>query len=117
MIALPQMSGRLRRHNFTCHESGGPSRLAACFLPSVPAGPAVCLPACLNMCLSPAVCQVFRCIPTDSVKSFVQLQEYQREVPLALSYPSRAKDMLKDVRVGSRQTATVLSKTRKLTCT
>ncbi|XP_043191252.1 phospholipase D1-like isoform X2 [Amphibalanus amphitrite] len=42
--------------------------------------------------------KVFRCIPTDSVKSFVQLQEYQREVPLALSYPSRAKDMLKDVR-------------------
>lgn len=42
--------------------------------------------------------KVFRCIPTDTVKSFAQLQEYQKEVPLSLSYPSRAKDMLKDVR-------------------
>ncbi|XP_037086463.1 phospholipase D2-like isoform X5 [Pollicipes pollicipes] len=42
--------------------------------------------------------KVFRCIPTDSVKSFAQLQTFQAEVPLVLSYPSRAKEMLKDIR-------------------
>lgn len=45
------------------------------------------------------VAQAFKCIPTDSVKSFAQLSTYQAEVPLALSYPARAKEMLKDIQV------------------
>lgn len=40
--------------------------------------------------------QVFRCVPTDHCQNFIQLQEYQREHPLAVTNSAAAATLLKE---------------------
>jgi phospholipase D1/2 len=42
--------------------------------------------------------EVFHCVPTDLVKSFRQMEEYQNSHTMALTNPTAARLMLKDVR-------------------
>jgi len=42
---------------------------------------------------------VFKCIPTDSVKTFASLRKYQEELPLAKTDPELAANRANDIQV------------------